>query len=619
MRLGTAWWPKLSGGWRRAALWLGLALGALAWTVHALDLFEPIDRRLLDLYFLLRGERSGPSPVVIVAIDYESLQRSGHPWPWPRSLHARLIRELAAAGATVVAFDVLFLEADPAHDAQLASAAEDAGNIVWASSFVSTDQPSFHLTYHQRPVQKLQVPSTTFGYANLPFDSDGYVRRIPPFRNFGTEIFKSFAVVTAERYRREALLHQSGSGIRWPSRHGFTVPVERDGSLLINFHGPPASFPTVPYIRIIEGKVPAETFQGKIVLVGATVGPDTFFTPFYSRWLPETSRLMSGVEIHANVVDMILRGDFLWRASSGWNLLVFLALGLGAGLLGVRQHPWLAAGSLVAAAVGCLLLGYLLFAGLNLWMGVAGPVMSLPIIWGTLAAYGYVAERKEKDFVRMTLERYVSPAVVQEVIEQGTDLALGGKRQTLTILFSDIRGFTGLSERIPPETVVEILSRHFTAASEIVLKHGGTLDKFIGDAVMAFWGAPTPREDHAFLAVKAALEMQAAAAELDASLRERLGERFRIGIGINTGDAIVGHTGSPQRMGYTAVGDPVNLASRVEGMTGELRAEILITQFTYELVKFYVEAEPLGVMPVRGRRDPVAIYRLMGLKPTGPF
>jgi adenylate cyclase len=587
--------------------------------VQALGLFEPIDRRLLDSYFLVRGDRYGPSPVVIVAIDYESLERAGHPWPWPRGVHARLIRKLAAAGAAVVAFDILFLDADPARDAELASAAEQAGNVVWASSFVSADQRTFHLSYHRPPVQRLQLPATTFGYVDLPFDPDGYVRRVLPFRHFGAQIFKSFSVVAAERYRRETLLHQSGGGIRWPGRHGSTVPVEHDGSLLINFYGPPASVPTVPYIRVLDGKVPPETFRDKIVLVGATVATDAFFTPFYSRLLPETGRLMPGVEIHANVVEMILRGDFLSRVSSTWNLLLFVTLGLGAGLLGVRQHPWLAVVSLAAAVVGSLVLGYLVFSGLNRWLAIAGPVMSLPAIWGALAAYGFVVERKEKNFVRLTLERYVSPAVVQEVIERGIDLALGGKRQTVTILFSDIRGFTGLSERIPPESVVEILSRHFAAASDIVLKHGGTLDKFIGDAVMAFWGAPAPHEHHAFLAVKAALEMQAAAAELDASLGERLGERFQIGIGINTGDAIVGHTGSPQRMGYTAVGDPVNLASRVEGMTGELRAAILITQFTYELVKFYVEAEPLGVVPVRGRRDPVAIYRLLGLKPTGPL
>jgi adenylate cyclase len=609
-----AWWRKVAGRRRLFTLCLGLLLAALAWMAQALGVFEPLDRRLLDFYFVGRGERESRSPVVIVAIDYESLQRAGQPWPWPRSIHAKLIRELVAAGASVVAFDVLFIENDPTRDAELAGAAEDAGNVVWASTFVSAAQQRFQLSHHRAPIQELQVPSSEFGYVDLSFDPDGYVRRVSPFRHFGTQIFKSFAVVIAERHRREPLLHLSGGGTRWPGPRGAPVPVERDGSLFINFAGPPASIPAVPYIRVLEGKVPPGTFNGKIVLVGATaVAADAFFTPFYSPFLPETSRLMAGVEIHANIVDMILRGEFLGRAGWAWNLLGFLVLGLVASLLVDRRRSWLTVGALGGLVVGWLALGYLLFAALNLWLTVAGPVLSVPLIWGALASYGFVVERKEKDFVRSTLERYVSPAVVQEVIERRVDLALGGKRQTLTILFSDIRGFTGLSERLPSETVVEFLNQHFTIASEIILKHGGTLDKFIGDAVMAFWGAPTPRENHALLAVQAALEMQAAK-QVDERFQERFGERLQIGIGINTGDAIVGHIGSPQRMGYTVVGDPVNLASRVSGLTREHQAEILITQFTYELVKFYVEAEPLGVVSVRGRSDPVAIYRVLGLK-----
>ena len=173
-----------------------------------------------------------------------------------------------------------------------------------------------------------------------------------------------------------------------------------------------------------------------------------------------------------------------------------------------------------------------------------------------------------------------------------------------------------MSERIAPEAMVGILGEHFAAMSDIVLRHRGTLDKFIGDAVMAFWGAPTPNTepDDALLAVQAATEMQAAAHKLAASVQQRFGESFAIGIGINTGDAVVGHIGSPQRITYTAVGDPVNLASRVEGMTREHDAGILITQFTYDRVKYDVEAELLGFMPIRGRTDPVALYRVHGLK-----
>jgi adenylate cyclase len=573
-----------------------------------------MDRRLLDLWFVVRGARAALAPVVIVGIDYESLQRVGHRWPWPRSIHGRLVERLASAGASVVAFDVLFTEADPSSDGALALAAEAAGNVVWASTFDLAAQRGFDIRRHSGPTPALQVPSSVSGYVNLPFDPDGSVRRVQPFLHFGPRVLKSFAVVVADRHRREPLLHLSAAGARWPGPGGRAVRVEPDGSLLINFAGPPGSFPVVPYIRVLEGNVPPATFAGKIVLVGAAGGDaDRFFTPFYSRLLPETSRPMDGVEIYANIIHMLLGGRFLARLEPAWALLAFLALGLAAGF-SMSRHAWLTAGALLGAVAAALALAYVLFAAVDVWLPVAGMTVAAPVLWGALAFRGFVAERQEKEFVRSALERYVSPAVVEDLIARRIDPALGGTRRTVTVLFSDIRGFTGLSERIPPETLVQVLNRHFTAAAEIVFRHQGTLDKFVGDAVMAFWGAPVPQEDHALRAVRAALEMQTAARALDAELAEQLGAPLRIGIGINTGQAIVGHLGSPRRLGYTAVGDPVNLAARVEAMTREREADILVTQFTWELVKFHVEGEPLGILPVRGRQEPVAVYRVLGLR-----
>jgi adenylate cyclase len=460
----------------------------------------------------------------------------------------------------------------------------------------------------------LLVPSSATGYVDLRFDPDGYVRRVPPVLPFGAQIFRSFALTVAEQYRREPLLHVSGGGTRWRSAIGPWVPTEPDGSLLINFAAPPHAFTTVPYIRVLDGTAPAGVFKDRIVLVGATTAPsDAFFTPFYSPLFVETSRLMPGVEIHANIVDMFLRGLFLGRVGAGVTLLLFLVIGVTAGGLG-RRGLWVTLGALLASVVGPVVFGYAMFTTREQWVPAAALATSAPLVWGAVTLYGFVSERKEKSLVRATLERYVSPALVREVIDHGVDLGLGGKRQQLTILFSDIRGFTGIAERIAPEILVDILCQHFARASEIIHRHGGTLDKFIGDAVMAFWGAPTPRADQGLCAVRAALEMQAAAAELNARVKREVGEEIKIGIGINSGDTVVGHIGSPARMEYTAVGDPVNLASRVEGMTAQHQADILITQFTYELVKYDVDVEPLGATTVRGRTDPIAIYRVVRLK-----
>lgn len=616
----AAWWREIAGRRRLLTFLLGLALAALAWTAQALGAFAPLDRKLLDFYFVVRGERESFAPIIIVAIDYETLQRIEHRWPWPRSIHAQLIRKLASAGARVVAFDILFLDPDPVHDPDLAKAAEVAGNVVWASTFVSADQQRFQVSQHLAPTQTLQVPSAKFGYVGLPFDPDGYVRRTVPFRRFGSQVFKSFAVVIAERYRNEPLSPQSTEGNQWGNGHVGLVPTEWDGSARINFSGPPATFPIIPLVRVLEGKIPPDAVKDKVVLVGATTeAADSFFTPFYSRLLPETSRTMPGVEIHANAVNMLLQGHSLRRAGSAWTFLLFLILGLTASLLVNQRRPWLTISMLTAVLAAYLVLAYFLFSSFDLWLEAAGPVASAPLVWGALAFYGFVVERKEKNFVRSTLELYVCPEVVQEVISRGIDLAPGGKRQTITILFSDVRGFTSLSERLSPEAMVDILNQHFTASSEIILNSCGTLDKFIGDAIMAFWGAPAPREDHALAAVRAAIEMQAAARELDTIVQARWAEQFRIGIGINTGDAVVGHIGSPRRMGYTAVGDPANLASRVEGLTKDYQAEILITQTTYDLVRKQIEAEALGQVSVKGRKEPTAIYRVIGLKENQAF
>ncbi len=603
------------GRQRLAQVGLGLGLALVAWLAQLLGAFEPLDRRLLDLYFLVRGGRPPVAPVVIVDIDLESLQRIEHRWPWPRSVHARLLDELVAAGASVVAFDILFLDSDPAGDRELARAAQAAPAVVWASTFATAGDARFRVVEHRGPVAALRTPGSAFGFVDLLFDPDGYVRRMAPERELGAEVFDGFATLVAERYR-SAAPGVTARGEERADPAGGEIPTDPDGSLLVDFAGPPGTFPTLPYVRVLERQIPAEALRGKIVLVGATgFDTDRFFTPYYSRWLPQTRQPMAGVEIHANAIDALLRGAFPRRAGPADSLALLLLAGLAASLLVGQRRTWLALGALLAGELAFLAAGYLCFVAAQRWLPVAGALVTTPLLWGAIAFQRFLATRREKDFVRGTLERYVSPEVVREVVARGLEPTLGGARKAISVLFSDIRGFTGLSERLPPEALVELLNRHFTAASEIVLRHGGTLDKFIGDAVMAFWGAPIPCEDHALRAVRAALEMQAAAREIDAWARQRFGETLRIGIGIHSGAAVVGHFGSPTRLGYTAVGDSVNLAARVAAMTREREADVLVSHDTWRLVRDRVEAEALGTAPVRGRAEPVALYRVLGLRP----
>jgi adenylate cyclase len=599
---------------------LAFAVGVtfVGWLLAALGLFNGLERRLLDLDFLLRGDRGATAPIVVVAIDYESLQRLGR-WPWPRALHAQFVHDLTTAGASVLAFDVLFLDPDPADDAGFAHEIQRAGNVVLASTYGSRTQERFRMVEHRGPAPALLGPSVGTGYVDLWFDPDGYVRRFSPVRQIGADVARSFSLTIAERYRRAPVLNVAGGAVQWAGPGGPAIPFEPDGSLLVNYVGPPGAFPIIPYIAVIERRMPPDVFKGKIVIVGATAeAADAFFTPFFSRALPETSRLMPGVEIHASAVQMLLDGRFIRRAVGPWRALAFLLVLPLVAWFSVRWRPWRALSAFIGFAAVLLGAGYLAFTSLGLWLPLAAPLLTAPMAWAGLVAVRFARERREKEFVRSALELYVSPAVIAQVVEHKIDLALGGRRRPISVLFADVRGFTGLSERIAPEDIVAMLGTFFEAAGRIVLAHGGTLDKFIGDAVMAFWGAPAPQEDHALRAVRAAVEITAAAAPIDAELQRRFGERFRVSIGINTGDAVVGHIGSPQRLGYTAVGDPVNVAARVEALTREHDEDVLITQFTWELVKFDVIGQLLGTTVLRGRSDPVALYAVRGLKTRPP-
>jgi adenylate cyclase len=348
--------------------------------------------------------------------------------------------------------------------------------------------------------------------------------------------------------------------------------------------------------------------MNKIVLIGATaIGIyDLRVTPF--------SNNMAGVEKHASVVDNILHGDFLRRSNANVLLLIFLfAVVLGVAL------PRLGAGAgaavFLALFAGYLGFVYYLFVAKGIWFNLVYPASALFFSYTSQTAYRFFMEERRARDIRRMFSSYVSKRIVDELIRDPSKTKLGGDRKEITVLFSDIRGFTTFSEKHEPEEVVSLLNEYLGAMTAIVFEHEGTLDKFVGDAIMALWGAPVGQPDHAERAVRCALAMIGKLKELQAKWTAEGKYVIDIGIGINTGDMVVGNMGAEgKKMDYTVIGDNVNLGARLESLTRKYNNHIIISEYTYAKVKDVVQANELDSVTVKGKEKPVVVYDLVGLK-----
>jgi adenylate cyclase len=573
----------------------GLAAAVAVVVLVSLGLVEEREYWSLERFFEFRGARQPQAPIVIVAIDESSFVELNQQWPFPRAMHARLIDTIAAGKPLAIGVDLIFdvpSSRGPKDDEALGAAVAAAGNVVLGAA-TKTE----YLGFATRTDSNMPLPvlreGALVGPVNLEQDTvDGHVRRAPLRIRVAEETLPGF----------DAQLHSLAvkAGLA-------AAPLPPASDILINFSGPPRTFPWVLYYRVLNGEIFREDpnyFRDKIVLIGPTsdVLHDVFATAF-ARGIDQ----MPGVEIHANVLETYIRGTHVREVPR----VISTVLAALAALVGAALVVQLRAGRAFAAAglfwVLLTVFAYLGFLYFDVWMrGMAG-TLGLLLGYGATVIDNFVREQREK----RRLSQFFSPEVLREVVRHRDDHSLGSTRRLVTVLFSDIRGFTTLSERLEPEQVAEMLREYLTEMTEIVFKHGGTVDKYIGDCVMALYNVPFTDGEHAVKAVRTGLEFQEKTLEVSRRWEERLGVEIRNGVGINTGDAVVGTLGSRQRLEYTAIGDTINLGARLESLTKEYGVGVIVSEYTHRLLGTEFLTRELGEVTVKGKSQPVKIFAVL--------
>jgi adenylate cyclase len=552
---------------------------------------EPLENWSLDQLFEYRGARPPTAPIVIVTIDESSNAELNTQWPFPRAMHGELLDRISAGRPLAIGLDLIFdtpASRGPKDDEALGTAVARAGNVVLGAAPTEDVQAVYKREDPNPPIPVIRAGAAAVGSVNVYKDPDGRVRRVPMSRRVGDQTIVAF----------DAALHQVAT------RAGLqTKPLPHVQDVLINFRGGPNTFPWIPYYQVLRGEVGAEAFTGKIVLIGPTseILHDLFPTPF------ARNGEMPGVEIHANVIDTLARGNPVREIPQWVSTVLAVLAGLAGSALVVRFRALRALSTAVGLWVVCALALFAAFALWDVWMrGMAG-TLALVLGYGSTVVENFVREQREK----RRLSRFFSPDVLRAVVRGQEDVSLGSSRRTVTVLFSDLRGFTSISEKLEPEQVAEMLREYLTEMTEIVFKHGGTVDKYIGDCVMALYNVPFEDPEHAVKAVRTGLEFQERTLAAAERWEAKYGVRLRNGVGINTGEAVVGTLGSLQRLEYTAIGDTVNLAARLESITKDYGASIIISESTYQYVKDLFPTRELGEVTVKGKTVPVKIYAVL--------
>ena len=648
------------------AITLLVTFGMLYAYVMQPYLLRMLDLKVYDTLLHTRPKAAVSTVPIIVDLDEATLNAYGQ-WPWPRFLLASLLHKLEDAGVAAVGLDMLLSEQDRNspdtvrndlkrfldvtlefsglpetlynYDALLAQSLRPTTVLGMYCNFgdrerLETHPPAqgaqapppppvrvaaqrspnavpYESYLHKTGIATLPLPlfreTAPAGMINMNADLDGVVRRIPLLGIYNGKPYASLSLRTlmAALGQRMLFVRSGPDGLESVRVGPHTVPVGPDGSLMLPFKGPARTFPYYSVKDILEGSVSRENLEGRIAFIGTSAPGllDIRITPL--------ERVYPGVEAHATALDAMLSGAFVrvppW--TPGVQILGIAFAGIVSGLAFGFARPKVYL-PLALALMGTAVYGSYHLFGQGLLISPLYIALTIVMLGSVLLVLRFWQEEKQKNVLRSAFSRYVAPEVVERIANLEGDL-FSGEEHELSIMFTDIRGFTSISEKLSPKQIVSLLNRYFTPMTALVRGSKGTLDKFIGDALMAFWNAPVPVPGHPHLATLTALRMQERLKELNVELEEDFGISIRMGVGVHTGKAYVGNMGSAELLNYTLIGDSVNLASRLEGLCAQFGVPIVVSAETKEQCGEGIAFLPLDTLRVKGRKLPVSTFTVM--------
>ena len=630
---------------------IGLGFAVLLIAIHLFGgntgLLYQLELKAVDSRLRLRGPQEADPRVVIIAIDRDSIDAYGQ-WPWDRALVGELIEKASDMGAVTIALDIIFSEparSGPEEDAALATHLRNSRNVVLGYFFVleaeaaetreitesSADsiqraqinvaqgpRGGFQIAEAARVETNIDIIADTsphFGFFNITPDADGVVRFYYSLLKYENYYYPSLAVKAVQRFYGGDYIELSPYQGVLPriSIGDNTIFNDEEGRILLNYRGAGReTFQTISAVDLLRGDVDPAALEGRLVFVGITETGVGDFRP------TPMDAATPGVEVHATAADNMLTGRYLYRtfASLAVDYLILLVLCTGMGWVGRFFHnavKWALVG--VSLIIGFAVVAYYLFVLQSVWIFVVTPVIGLSLSMSSSFVYQNFFAEQQARLIRQTFKQVVSPVVVEEMLKDPDKVRLGGERRDLSVLFSDIRGFTSISEKLPPEVVLEILNEYLTPMTDIVFEQKGTFDKYMGDAIMAIWNAPSDQPDHAAMACRAALGMKSALVTLNQDWQKtRRLEAIKIGIGINSGPMSVGYMGSEMIKSYTVLGDNVNLGSRLEGLTKYYHTDIAVSGETTRRAGDGFCFRELDKVRVKGKKEAVTVYQLVDLQ-----
>lgn len=607
---------------------------------------QSLDGRLRDFLFLVRGAKTTQSPIVIIDIDEKSLRELGQ-FPWERRVMGILLDKIAKSGASTIGINLPFVEVDksspsyfakkhkipgkfPNYDYELAYVLQKTPSILGYgfdfekahqegiapyinALFVENDMPDKEYLLQAKGVisnySTLQDAVSTSGFFNNIADNSGVIRSVPLLVRYDglvypSLVFEMYRTVAKKEYIQ---INYDTKGINTIDLEGETIQTDKNGRIYINYKGPKYTYTYMSASDIIKNRIKTAELKDKFILIGtsATTLKDLRTTPY--------GNTMPGVEIHANVLDNLLQKNYLTKPvfAEKFNLIIIASLSFFM-IICIIYFPLRYLIPFLIVVLGLVFMGYYyLTFNYYLILNILYPIATIILCSIIGLVISYFLEERQKENIKSRFAKKVSEKVMEDLLEADADNPLGGEEKEVTIFFSDIRAFSSLSEKLPPQKLVQLLNAYLSPMSDIIRQHNGVIDKFIGDSIMAYWNAPKENENHADDAISAALEQIDYHPTLNDELAKNFNARINFGIGINTGFAIVGEMGSHDRSDYTVIGNSINLAARLEGLCPVYGAKLIISKRTKERLKTDYNFLQLDTIRAKGIKEPVDIYTIL--------